>query len=126
MSYTYRLKINSTEIPSDWVAPGSFSVTPKKRVVQTWVDANYVEHHHVAASQKTVITFSLRVRTLADQETFKSILTSNENITVDYWDDKTCTAKQGTFFMDDVTFNHINSQRASLLYNATQITLTEY
>lgn len=126
MSYTYRLKINTADIPSDWVAPGSYSITRQKRVVQTWVDANYVEHHHVASTGKTIISFSLRVRSLADQETFKSILTSQEGITVDYWDDQSCTYKQGSFFMDSVTFNHINSQRASLLYNDTPIKLTEY
>jgi hypothetical protein len=126
MSYTYRLKINNTNIPSDWVAPGSFNVTQQKRVVQTWVDANYVEHHHVAANGKAVITFGLRVRNLTDQQTFISILASQENITVDYWNDQTCTYKHGNFYMDDVTFNHLNSQKASLLYNDTQITLTEY
>ena len=127
MSYNgHRLKINNTNIPSEWVAPGSFNVTPKKRIVQVWTDANQVEHHDVLQNRKTIIQFSVRVRTLADQDRLKGIFADSEGITVEYWDDRTCTYKTGNFYMDDITFAHLNSQAGSLLYGATQIKLTEY
>ena len=127
MSYAgYRIKINSVSIPSERIAPGTFSVTPKKRIVQSWTDANLVEHHDVLTSRKAIIQFSVRIRSLADQESWKAIFSDQEDITVEYWDDRTCTYKTGSFYMDDVTFNHLNSQAGSLLYGATQIKLTEY
>ena len=127
MSYDgHRITINGTNIPSEIVAPGSYSMTPKKRVVGSWLDANYVEHHNVMPDAKVVIQFSVRIRTLANHELIKGIFANQENITVEYWNDKTCGYSTGNFFMDDETFSHLNSQAGSLLYNTTQIKLTEY
>lgn len=127
MSYDgHRITINGTNIPSELVAPGSYSFVPKKRIVSNWTDANLVEHHDVLTKSKAVITFSVRIRTLTDHETIKGIFANQEGITVGYWDDKTCTYQTGSFYMDDITFSHIHSQTNSLLYNATQIKLTEY
>ena len=127
MSYDgHRITINGTNIPSELVAPGSYSYMPKKRISANWTDANLIEHHDVLTKSKAVITFSVRIRTLADHEAIKGIFADQEGITVEYWDDKACDYETGTFYMDDLTFAHIHSQANSLLYTATQIKLTEY
>lgn len=127
MSYDgHRITINGTNVPSEWIEKGTFNTIPKKRVVSSWTDGNLVEHHDVLTSRKMVISFSIRVRTLADQDRFKSLFVDSEGITVQFWDDRICDYRTGSFYMDDITFAHINSQANSLLYDATPIKLTEY
>lgn len=126
MSYGgYRLQIGNDKIWSEIVEPGSYTATPTTRFVRKWVDANQIEHHD-AVGTKMVIQFSIRVRTMSEQDTIKAMFATKENLSVTYWDDTTSTYQTGTFYMDDMSFNNINSQAQSILYNATPIKLTEY
>ena len=126
MSYNgYRVKIGTTTIKNTMIAPNTWRVSKKKRIVATWKDANQVEHHDVMSTGKTEITFSLRARTASEQATLAPILSTTEGITVEWYDDLSSTYKTGSFFMDAPT---IESKRhgASLLYEPTAIKLTEY
>lgn len=126
MSYNgYRIKIGTTTIKNTMIAPNTWKVSKKKRIVATWKDANQVEHHDVMSTGKTEITFSLRARTASEQATLAPILSTTEGLTVEWYDDLSSTYKTGSFFMDAPT---IESKRhgASLLYEPTAIKLTEY
>lgn len=126
MSYLgYRVKIGDMIIKNTMIAPDTFQIRKAKRVVATWKDANQVEHHDVMSAGKTEISFSIRARSAEDQAAIAPVLETTEGLEVEWFDDLTATYKTGSFFMEAPT---IQSKRhgASLLYEPTQIVLTEY
>lgn len=126
MSYNnYRLIISGITITNDLVQKGSYKAIPTKRVVATWLDANFIEHQDVLPTRKMDITFSLRQRNLAEQDLLKGIFTLQENISVTYWDDVTCDYKTGTFRMEAPEFSVINTI-GGINYAETPIHLIEY
>ena len=127
MSYEgYRLIINGTTIYNSMIARGTYQFTKTKRMVSTWNDANLIEHQELLSNRKVNISFSLRVRTLEEQDAMKGIFALEENIPVTYWDDYDCTYKTGTFYMQAPKITHSNTATADILYNATAINLVEY
>lgn len=125
MSYGgYRLMIGSTTVKNKWMAPNSYHVQKKPRVVGTWKDADQVEHRELCGT-KCEITFSLRERSATDQATMATILTTLENLSVTYWNDISATYETGTFYMDAPNISS-RMYGDSLIYDATQIKLTEY
>ena len=126
MTYNnYRLIINGITITNDLVQKGSYKATPQKRVVATWLDANFIEHQDVLPTRKMDIQFSLRQRSLSEQDSLKGIFVVQENISVTYWDDKTCAYKTGTFRMEEPEFSHISTV-GGINYAETPIHLIEY
>ena len=126
MTYNnYRLIINGTIISNDLVQKGTYKATPTKRIVATWLDANFVEHQDVLPTRKMDIQFSLRQRSLAEQDYLKGIFATQESVSVTYWDDKTCDYKTGSFYMDAPEFSHISTV-GGINYAETPIHLVEY
>lgn len=121
----YRIIIGDTAIPETMMIKESYGTTPTERVIYTWKDANQIEHNDVAENPKMEVVFTLRKRTLAEQETLVNAFANLQNITVTYWDDRSCTYKTGLFKMDPPQFINFISQN-EMWYNATQIHLTEY
>ena len=127
MSYAgYRLIVNGTTIYNSMIARGTYQFTKTKRMVSTWNDANMIEHQELLSNRKVNISFSLRVRTLEEQDAMKGIFALEENIPVTYWDDYDCTYKTGTFYMQAPKITHSNTATGDILYNATAINLVEY
>lgn len=127
MSYLgYRIKIGNTIIPNNLIHPNSWNYTPTKKIIKQWEDANGTIHQDIRIIPRVEIKFSIRIRTLADHEEIASVFATQENLTVTYWDDVTCAYKTGTFFMDAPSFTHINTSTEQILYDATEIHLTEY
>ena len=126
MTYNnYRLIINGITISNDLVQKGTYKAIPTKRVVATWLDANFIEHQDVLPTRKMDITFSLRQRSLAEQDSLKGIFAVQENISVTYWDDVTCAYKTGTFRMEALEFSVLNTI-GGINYAETPIHLIEY
>ena len=126
MSYLgYRVIINEITIPDRMMIRESYGTTPNERQVYSWTDANQIAHYDVVDTPKMSIQFSLRRRTLEEQEALIDAFSSFQNITVTYWDDKSCSYKEGLFKMDPPQFvNYIDHDE--MWYTATQIHLTEY
>lgn len=123
----YRVKIGNTIISNDLIAKGSYSFIKAKRIPGDWKDAAQIQHQQVMDNRKVIISFSLRERKITEQDDIKAIFTTQENLTVKYWDDYACEYKEGTFFMDAPAISHLNTAvEGGLLYAATQIKLTEY
>ena len=126
MTYNnYRLIINGITITNDLVQKGSYKATPTKRVVATWLDANFIEHQDVLPTRKMDISFSLRQRSLAEQDSLKGIFEAQENVFVVYWDDTSCEYKTGYFRMESPEFSHISTV-GGINYAETPIHLIEY
>jgi hypothetical protein len=122
----YRVKIGNTIISNDLIQKGTYSFQKPKRIAGSWKDEQQIEHQQVLSNRKVAISFSIRERELADQETITGIFATQENLTVEYWDDYDCTYKTGTFYMNAPKISHVNSSGGSLFYAATPIQLTEY
>ena len=121
----YRVKIGNTIISNDLIQKGSYNFVKNKRIPSDWKDAAQIQHQQVLDNRKVTISFSLRERDLSEQDTVKGIFTTQENLTVKYWDDYACEYKEGTFYMDAPTITHRNTS-GGINYAATPIKLTEY
>lgn len=123
--YSYRIAINGIIITNDLVQKGTYKAVPTKRVVDSWLDANLIEHQDVLPTRKMDITFSLRERNLDEQDSLKGIFATQENVFVTYWDDKTCAYKSGMFRMEAPEFSHLSTV-GGINYAETPIHLIEY
>ena len=122
----YRVKIGNTIISNDLIKKGSYSFVKGKRMAADWEDAVKTEHQNLMTKRKAKISFSLRERDLAEQDSIKGIFQSEENLTVTYWDDYDCEYKSGTFFMEAPEIQHENTAVGGIFYATTPIKLTEY
>lgn len=122
----YRLVIDGTPLNDSLVAKGSYKFNRTKRTSGTWTDLNGVFHEDVLPITKTVITFQLRQRNLAEQESIKNLFASMQNVRVQYWDDLACRYRLGNFMMRVQDINHYTIEPGGIQYNATQVTLEEY
>lgn len=126
MTYNnYRLIINGITITNDLIQKGTYKAIPTKRIVATWEDANLVEHQDILPTRKMDIQFSLRQRSLTEQDALKGIFALQEEVSVTYWDDRTCSYKTGTFRMEAPEFSHISTV-GGINYAETPINLIEY
>jgi len=126
MSYLgYRIKVNGITLTDDWIQPGSFKTEDAKKEVTKWKDLNLTEHKLLLSTKRAIISFGIRVRTLSEQESLLTLFATQESVPVKWWDDLTCTYKEGTFTMDAPQFTHLNTKSGTILYNATTIKLTE-
>lgn len=122
----YRLKIGSTVLNDTLVAKGSYKFENGKRVSGSWTDINGVYHEDVLQNRKARISFEIRERNLAEQESIAAIFQTREQISCQYWDDYTCDYKTGVFVMATPSINHLTIEPNGILYAATQIALEEY
>lgn len=123
----YRVKIGNTIISNDLIQKGTYSFIKNKRIPGDWKDAAQIQHQQVLDNRKVTISFSLRERSLTEQDSVKGIFTSQENLSVQYWDDYACEYQTGTFYMDAPSISHLNTAGGNgINYAATQIKLTEY
>jgi len=121
----YRLKIGNTIIGKELIEKGSYSFVKNKRISNDWKDAALVQHQQVLDNRKVIISFNLIARNLTEQDSIKDIFTSQENLSVQYWDDYACEYKTGTFYMDAPVITHLNAING-INYAPTTIKLTEY
>lgn len=126
MSYEgYRVKIGDTIISNDLIQKGTYSFKKSKRMAADWNDAVMTQHQNLMTRRKVLISFSLRERDLAEQESIKELFETEEDISVKYWDDYDCVYRVGTFFMEAPEIQHRNTV-GGINYSSTPIKLTEY
>lgn len=121
-----RISINSTDIPNSLIAKGTYSFIKDKRVAGEWTDGNGITHQDIFTDRKVTITFSIRERSLTEQESIVGIFAAQEDVPVEYWDDYDCTYKTGMFRMNAPTIQHLTVANNDIEYATTQIVLEEY
>lgn len=122
----YRIKINGNVVDNNIISRGSYSQEKTERVLEEYYDANGVLHEEVSPHKRTEITFSLRERTMKEQEALSALFISRKNVPVEYWDDVSMTYKTGLFKMEEPVFSHRNTPRGTINYDRTTIRLKEY
>ena len=122
----YRISIGGVTLNDTMVSKGTYRLEKAEREINAWRDANGTDHIDNYNDMKTVITFSLRERSLAEQEAIITMFSSLENLSVTYWDDFVANYSTGTFFMHPPEFRHRNIEKDSILYDTTEIVLEEY
>ena len=121
----YRLIIDGITIPENMIVKKSYGATPKERRIYAWTDANQKAHYDISPVPKMDIEFTFRHRKLAEHEAYLSAFESFENKYLTYWDDKSCTYKEGLFKMDRPQFvSYVEGNE--LYYAETAIHLEEY
>jgi len=127
MSYAgYRIKIGNTIVPNLLVSKGSYTFKKNKREAGSWQDANGYDHFDHFKPTQVVVQFSIKERNLEEQASITGIFASQENLTVEYWDDYACEYATGTFRMTAPAIKHTEAPGDNIRYAATQIVLTEY
>lgn len=119
----YRLKIDNVVFPHTWISKGSYSISEDSRVIETWVDANAIEHEETAPTKKTTITFAIREHSTGEHSSVLSFL-QNDEVEVEYYSDRYDVYKTGAFRVKDIKWQHRNIGDG-IDYDVTQITLIE-
>lgn len=122
----YRIKINNIKIENSMIARGTFSLTQNDRIIDSWTDADQIDHEVIANKKKASISFELREHTTSEHGLFKELLAKTENVPVEYYDDNDDTYKIGSFKIKNPTFTHKNATRKEIIYENTPINLEEY
>lgn len=122
----YRIEINGVKISNSFISQGSYSLKKTRRVLSEYYDANGVKHEELSNRETAEISFSIRERSMKEQEQLSAIFAQYENVTVTYWDDASTTYKTGIFKMERPRFSHRNTRHGSINYAKTTINLKEY
>lgn len=121
----YRLKINNVVLPNSMIAKGTYNAVDAKRVVETWKDANLIEHEITVDQTKAKISFSFREHDSDEHGDFVAFLQDSDDITVEYYSDRYDTYKTVNCRMENVTFSDRSTYGGKIQYNATPVTLIE-
>lgn len=121
----YRIKINGITVSNLMIAKGSYLLKKADRIIDSWNDADDVEHVVAMQNKRVTITFRLRKHKLSEHAAFASLTAKTLKVPVEYYDDQAQSYISGTFRMKEVTFSHDNAAGNSINYSETEIQLTE-
>lgn len=121
----YRMKINGVVFPDNYIAKGSYSCVEKKRVVETWKDANLVEHEISTGIPKATIAFSIAQHLTENHAAIIAFFQQEDNITVEYYSDRTDSYRTANFRLTPIQFAHKFAVGNRVLYEKAKVTLTE-
>ena len=122
----YRIEINGMKISNDFISQGSFSLKKDRRVLSEYYDANGERHEELSARETVEISFSIRERTMKEQEQLNPLFVQYEEVPVTYWDDTSAAYKTGIFKLERPKFSHRNTRYGSIAYAKTAMNLKEY
>ena len=121
----YRLKIDGVVFPNSYIAKGSYSAVDKKRVVETWVDANQVEHEVTTGQAKANIAFSLIEHNSEKHSELMKFFQKDDDIRVEFYNDRTDAYRVANCRLVDISFSHSNTYGGKVQYNSTAINFIE-
>lgn len=121
----YRLKIEGIEFNDSYVAKGTYSCVNQKRVIETWKDANEVEHEVTAPIKKAVISFDIREHNSIEHANIIPFFQKEDDITIEYYNDLTDEYLTGNFRRSNVQFSHLNLTRENIDYSSASVVFTE-
>lgn len=126
MAYSgYRLKINNTVLSDAFISKGTYKLSQEDRVVDTWKDANQV-NHVVTDGTRSIISFQIREHGTDEHYKLTQLFRARNHVQIEYFDDITESYRVGDFRIPKIMFSHYNLTTQQLRYNATAITLEEY
>lgn len=125
MYANYRLKINGVIYNDSYIAKGSYKCEEARRVVRSWTDANGITHEEYAPTPKATISFAIREHDTNEHPALVTALSDYNDVTVEFYNDRTDSYRSGTFRIETIPFSHRNLEAGGILYNTTQIKLTE-
>lgn len=131
MSYKgYLIEINGLRLPYiDGVnifENGAYNFQKERRSNFDWTDITGKNHHEVTPTERAVIKFKIKERTLEQQKKLIALFSTLENIQVTYYDDYLCEYVTSRFYVDNKTQTTGIATRDNIYYKAEEITLKEY
>lgn len=121
----YRLKIDSVKFPDIYIQKESYSCIESKRVIETWTDANMVEHEITTGVPKATITFSIAEHPMERHASIIAFFQKENDITVEYFSDRTNSYRTANCRLEPITFAHKHAVGNNVLYAAASVTLIE-
>lgn len=122
----YRVKINGNIVQNQMIARGSYSVQKERRVLASYYDAKGVKHEELSKRETAIIKFTIRDRNLAEHAAMMKILEVENNVEVEYWDDKKLVYNIGYFKVESYKIEHQNAFQNDIMYKSMPLTLREY
>jgi hypothetical protein len=121
------LSVNGVEIPNKYIDIKTYYVTPnKRRIIKEYYDGLGKRHVIYSPHTSTEIEFDTNGLLNEDMRAFISLFTSTDNLSVNYYNDKTDTYQTGAFRLeDDIEFRKYNIKGNDILYKSVNIVLKE-
>lgn len=121
----YKLKIDGVVFPNNYMAKGTYNAIDKKRVVETWKDANQVEHEITTGTPKANITFSLIEHDSTTHSKMIAYFQKKDDIVVEFYDDGKDAYRTAICRLEAIKWSHRSSYGGKIQYKATAISLIE-
>ena len=128
----YQLMISNIKLPYldetdvNIIEPGTYSTNDSQRLIEEWQDMDGDIHREVFSNKKTSIQFTIKERTLEQQEKILPILKKYNNIVVTYWSDSEAVYKTGLFFIESIDSLTSIATKDTIYYGETTIQLMEH
>lgn len=123
----YLLKFGETEFPNEYIAAGSYKVTPNQIIDEdSYTDGDGVLHRNTLPHTRTKIEFSTPYISLATKTAIQAILSNRTTISATYWNDEDDEYQTGTFYIPDITFEIYTITSTDITYMPVRIALIEY
>lgn len=122
----YRIKINGNIIENTMIERGSYSFEKKRRIIREYFDSTGTKHQILSPRETATVTFTLKERNLQEHSVVMKTLEIENNVEVEYWNDKKLKYELGYFKIESYRLEHSNATKGDINYKSTPITLTEY
>jgi len=122
----YRIKINGNILDNQMIVRGSYSIQHTQRVIAEYYDQLGVRHEELSPRKTATISFTIREHGLNEHEEIMKLLEIENQVEVEYWDDKKIKYAIGYFKIENYKFGHQNAFKNDIRYKDTPITLREY
>ena len=121
----YKLKIDGIVFPNSYIAKGTYNAIDKKRVAETWKDANQIEHEITAGIPKANISFSLIEHDSTSHSEMVAFFQKKDDIVVEFYDDDKDAYRTAICRLDAIKWAHRSSYGGKIQYKATAIAFIE-
>lgn len=122
----YRIKINGNIVENQMIASGSYSIKKTQRVLREYYDATGTRREELSPRVTAVINFTIREHNLQEHTAVMQILEVENQVEVEYWDDKKLAYGLGYFKVESYKVEHQNATQNDIRYKNMPITLREY
>lgn len=122
----YRVKINGNIVRNQIIVRGSYSAQKERRVLAKYYDGYGVKHEELSPRETVTISFTIREHNIAEHAEIMKILETENNVEVEYWDDKKLVYNIGYFKIESYKIEHQNAFQNNIMYKSMPLTLKEY
>lgn len=122
----YRVYIEAYKVPETMIEKGSFSFKKEPRVIDSWTDANGIDHEVYAQKKRVTMSFKIREHDSSIHDMIGHYFHDRSDVQVAYFDDEYNDYQTGKFKMYGIEYKHHRVFGGKIMYEPTQVILREY